>query len=91
MPDPTPESGVPVAPASAPSPPELAPAETAFERGDFRAARQLTDQLLAARPSAEVESAARSLQSRMAVDPWAFRIALSSAALLAVIIGAYVL
>ena len=78
-------SGTPPAP-----PPELVPAETAFQRGDFRSARQLTDQLLTAHPSPEVEAAARSLQSRLSIDPWAFRIALIAAALLTVIIGAYV-
>jgi hypothetical protein len=91
MTDPAPEaaaSGTP--PAPAPPPPELEPAETAFQRGDFRAARQLTDQLLAAQPSPEVEAAARSLQARLSIDPWAFRIALIAAALLTVIIGAYV-
>ena len=92
MPDPAPESAAPAAPPAAPPPPpELLPAETAFQRGDFRAARQLTDQLLAGHPSPELESAARSLQSRMAIDPWAFRIAVISTALLAVIIGAYVI
>jgi len=92
MTDPAPEaaaSGTPPAPPP-PPPPELVPAETAFQRGDFRAARQLTDQLLAAQPSPEVEAAARSLQARLSIDPWAFRIALIAAALLTVIIGAYV-
>ena len=93
--DPVPASGP--APASKPAspppppPPELVPAETAFERGDFRAARALTDQLLASTSSPEVEVAARSLLSRMAMDPWAFRIALVASAVLALIIGAYVL
>ena len=94
MSDPAPEpaaEGKAGGPPPPPTPPELVPAETAFQGGDFRAARQLTDQLLAGHPSPELESAARSLQSRMAVDPWAFRIALISAAVLAVIIGAYVI
>jgi hypothetical protein len=78
-------------PAPPPPPPELVPAESAFARGDFRAARALTDQLLSAHPSPEIEAAARALQARMAVDPWAFRIALAAAGVLAVIIGAYVL
>jgi hypothetical protein len=94
MSEPTPETAPPASaspPAALPPPPELQPAQTAFERGDFRAARHLTDQLLAGHPSPELESAARGLQSRMAIDPWAFRIALLSAALLFVIVGAYVL
>jgi hypothetical protein len=94
MSDPTPETA-PAAPSSRPAPtpppPELVPAQTAFERGDFRAARHLSDQLLSSHPSPQLESAARALQSRMAIDPWAFRIALISAALLFVIVGAYVL
>jgi hypothetical protein len=88
--DPAPTSKPSSAPPP-PPPPELVPAETAFDRGDFRAARTLTDQLLATPPSPDVEAAARSLQARMAIDPWAFRIALIAAAVLAVIIGAYVL
>ena len=91
MPDPAESAAAAAASPPPPPPPELVPAETAFERGDFRAARRLSDQLLAGHPSAEVESAARSLQSRMAIDPWAFRIALISAAVLFAIIGAYVL
>jgi hypothetical protein len=79
------------APPAPPPPPELLPALAAFERGDFRAARQLAGDLLASRPAAEVETAARALQGRMAIDPWAFRVGLIAAAVLALIIGAYVI
>jgi|SRR5688500_11696477 len=77
-------------PEPPPLPPELAPAQAAFERGDFRTMNRLVAEVLAAQPAPEVLAAARAMQARTAIDPWAFRTALFAAALLAVITGAYV-
>jgi hypothetical protein len=77
-------------PEPPPLPPELGPAQAAFERGDFRTMNRLLAELLAAQPSPELQAAARAMLARTAIDPWAFRVALIAAALLAVITGAYV-
>jgi hypothetical protein len=80
----------PPPPEPPPPPPELAPALAAFDRGDFREVQRLTAALLANSPSAEVTAATQALRARLAIDPWAFRVALIAAGLLAVITGAYV-
>jgi hypothetical protein len=77
--------------APAPLPTELAPAQAALDRGDFRQARQLVAAILAADPSPEVATAARALQAVTENDPWALRFGLIAAGVLALVIGAYIL
>jgi hypothetical protein len=81
------------APAPAPLPPELAHAKAALDRGDFRQARQLLTAVLAAdpAPSPELAAATRGLLAVTENDPWAVRVGLIAAGVLALVIGAYIL
>jgi hypothetical protein len=80
------------APAPEPPPAELLPALAAFERGDFRRARRLLAALLPSGDagSPEVTAAARALEARMAADPWAVRVGIAAAAVLALVAGTYI-
>jgi len=70
---------------------EIAPAAAAFERGDFQATRAQLRKLLATEPPEPVALAARKLLDRMAPDPWAMRIGIGAAGLLALVVLLYVL
>lgn len=61
--------------ADATTPPELADAQAAFARGDFRGARAAARRALTgeAGPTPEVRAAAEELLARLAPDPWARR------------------
>jgi hypothetical protein len=64
-------------------------AERAFELGDFAAVRQLTRPLFTAEPF-EVAEAARSLHRRVSVDPAQIAVVLFCFALLAFVVGRFV-
>ena len=84
----------PQLPSPAPSeaaPEPVRPALAAFERGDFAAAAATAGALLASDPSPQVQAATRALLDRLAPDAWAQRLALLATALLALLIGLYVL
>lgn len=78
-------------PARPPLPPELETAGAALERGDFRQARRLITEVLATNPPEPVSSAAHDLQRSTENDPWAVRLGLLAAAVLALVVGAYIL
>ncbi len=72
--------------------PEVTPALVLFERGDYRGAAGHLHALLAAvpPPPPPVARAAGALLTRMAPDPWALRLGIIAAALLAVLVAVYV-
>jgi hypothetical protein len=73
-----------------PPPPELLPALVLFDGGDLRGADAAARALLAGKPAPEVEEAARGLLARLAPDPWALRLGVLAAGLLALLCGLYV-
>ena len=78
-------------PPAPPLPVELEPAKQALDRGDFRQGRSAIEAVLASNPSAEVAAAARELRSATENDPWAVRFGLAAVAVLALMVGAYIL
>ncbi len=72
----------PTPPPPAAPPPELAPALALFERGNFRDAHAAIKTLLNANPTPEIEATAKTLQARMAPDPWALRAGVLALAIL---------
>lgn len=69
---------------------ELAPALESFRRGDFARAAAQARTLLASSPGPDLIAATQTFLRRMAPDPWALRIGIITATLLALVTAIYV-